>query len=418
MAGASEEGRGRLIFAAARLYRVQQRYRRAAELLEEAASLVRESEQDRVLWYGLSSALRGGSDDAAAAIATFLAPARRPAFFEDALEDYLSERLRRQAIGDIVETARVVFDYGSPRSRAQWAVVLDELLAIGRVSAQDVPSLSEELALARGQADSLYYRILAGGELDPMNPEPKAIRASDMPRSELSASEAFVAGYMRFGLRRRAYRAAREGRADMGDRFLLSLGYELQSLGMVTEGMRVGDVVSARRTEASEPELLRDLRFPRAFPEEFSRVTEDHQLKEALFYALVREESYFQPRVRSRVGAIGLSQLMPATAEDIARRRRMAALDLEDPQTNLDLGGWYFSWLETRVPTPMHAVAAYNGGQGRIRRWVEEWSWMTPLLFNEAIPMRETRFHVRKVLVSAVHYGYPRELFFEPFPQE
>ena len=85
--------------------------------------------------------------------------------------------------------------------------------------------------------------------------------------------------------------------------------------------------------------------------------------------AVVREESSFDPRARSRVGARGLMQLMPDTARPMARERGLPFQDgnlLEDPGANLEMGSAYMGRLIRDFGDPRLAVAAYNAGPRRV----------------------------------------------------
>jgi soluble lytic murein transglycosylase len=146
--------------------------------------------------------------------------------------------------------------------------------------------------------------------------------------------------------------------------------------------------------------------YPRAFSIAMEDVASRERLDLAVFYGLVREESHFASDIVSHAGATGLAQLMPSTAADMARRMRIEDPDLTDPATNLSIGGYYLSYLLGRFDGELlPALAAYNGGQGRVRRWVRENAALSGPLFHEAMPIRETRHYIRKVLVSAAYYG-------------
>lgn len=128
----------------------------------------------------------------------------------------------------------------------------------------------------------------------------------------------------------------------------------------------------------------------------------------ALLFAIMRQESRFEPRLTSHAGATGVMQLMPETAHDVAGdgvdysgpdRRR-----LFDPQWNMGLGQRYVASL---LGSPQiagnlcHLAAAYNAGPANLLRWRHELEDAAdPLLFIESIPMRETRDYVRKVLAN------------------
>ncbi len=118
------------------------------------------------------------------------------------------------------------------------------------------------------------------------------------------------------------------------------------------------------------------------------------------FAALVKQESYFDPRSRSWVGAMGLAQLMPFTADWVSRQIPGPRKPLTDPTYNLKLGSWYLAYAgKTFVDQPILATAAYNAGIGAAKRW-RAWHGSDLEAFIERIPYRETRHYVKKV------YGY------------
>lgn len=114
--------------------------------------------------------------------------------------------------------------------------------------------------------------------------------------------------------------------------------------------------------------------------------------------ALIKTESNFFHRARSRRGAIGLMQLMPSTAKELARELGYTRIndehDLEDPDVNIHLGTYYLSKLrDDFAGDEMLALAAYNAGKSK----VELWRSMNPLLTVADIPYRETRNYVKGV---------------------
>lgn len=118
------------------------------------------------------------------------------------------------------------------------------------------------------------------------------------------------------------------------------------------------------------------------------------------FAALVKQESYFDPRSRSWVGAMGLAQLMPFTADWVSRQIPGPRKPLTDPAYNLKLGSWYLAYAgRVFEGQPILATCAYNAGVGAAKRW-RGWLGDDPEAFVERIPYRETRHYVKKV------YGY------------
>ena len=127
----------------------------------------------------------------------------------------------------------------------------------------------------------------------------------------------------------------------------------------------------------------------------------------ALLFALMRQESAFNVRAKSKAGARGLMQLMPRTASFIARDNRIHRSRKEflyQPEFNIELGQKYVLHL---LADPiiagdlMLAIAAYNGGPGNLRKWLRRTKFNDdPLLFKEALPSRETRHFIESVFTN------------------
>ncbi|MCR5875981.1 lytic transglycosylase domain-containing protein [Phenylobacterium sp. J426] len=130
----------------------------------------------------------------------------------------------------------------------------------------------------------------------------------------------------------------------------------------------------------------------------------------ALVYAIVRQESRFNPAAISPVGAIGLMQVMPATAalatgDDKLRTNYKLLLD---PATNLDVGQAYIGWLTDRGVgfDLLRVVAAYNGGPGAVLKTIRHVGEDDPLMLIESLPALETRDYVEKVVAG--YWAYKR----------
>lgn len=120
-----------------------------------------------------------------------------------------------------------------------------------------------------------------------------------------------------------------------------------------------------------------------------------------LFHALVREESNFNPEIKSHAGACGLAQLMPGTFRGVATKMGLtvASSDIWKPEVNLKIGAWYLDTLHSRYRGNSGlALAGYNAGEGNVDKWLElRPDWPTDA-FVEAIPFRETRHYVKRVM--------------------
>jgi soluble lytic murein transglycosylase len=147
--------------------------------------------------------------------------------------------------------------------------------------------------------------------------------------------------------------------------------------------------------------------FPLRFEEQLRQAAQQEGLDSSLVAALILQESTFDHQARSRVGARGLMQVMPATGRRIARdkgvRYRRAALT--DPETSLDFGTHYLRKMSDRFSGEVERVlAAYNAGPHRVDAWTAVHGDLGSEEFIETIPFTETRFYVMTVLANREQY--------------
>ncbi len=158
------------------------------------------------------------------------------------------------------------------------------------------------------------------------------------------------------------------------------------------------------------------LRFPLAYRDDVIKASQQHNINPAWAFAIARQESAFIADARSRSGAMGLMQLMPATARDVARKlqlRRFNKQQLNWPEVNVKMGTYYLSHVMDRYDNPILATASYNAGPNRVKRWLP--SEPVPAdVWIESIPIKETRHYVQRVLtyqvIYASHLGEPDHL--------
>jgi soluble lytic murein transglycosylase len=152
-----------------------------------------------------------------------------------------------------------------------------------------------------------------------------------------------------------------------------------------------------------------DIRFPMAYQEPIRAQAAVRQLNSTWVYAITRQESAFMADARSHAGAMGLMQLMPATAKETARRYDITLNNPNDvliPERNIALGTAYLSQLNGMFKgNRVLASAAYNAGPGRVRQWTREMPTLPADIWIETIPFDETRTYVQSVLSYAVIYG-------------
>ena len=152
------------------------------------------------------------------------------------------------------------------------------------------------------------------------------------------------------------------------------------------------------------------LRFPLAHREPLMAEATAQGLDPAWLFAVVRQESAFMPDARSPAGALGLMQIMPATARAIAKSLGTTAPSrtaLIDPALSARFGAKYLRDLLDRFNgQAVLASAAYNAGPHRVRRWRKAGTAVPADIWIENVPFRETRSYLRRVLAYIVIYEY------------
>ncbi len=149
-----------------------------------------------------------------------------------------------------------------------------------------------------------------------------------------------------------------------------------------------------------------DLRFPVVFEDEFKNASKESGLPVEALLAVARRESALSPEAVSGVGARGLMQLMPSTARLTARKHnyRYSRSRLMRPGYNTAVGGLYYADLiDNYEGNRVLALAAYNAGPNRVRRWRE--GGLSVARWVDTIPFKETREYVRAVLAYNVIYS-------------
>jgi soluble lytic murein transglycosylase len=162
-----------------------------------------------------------------------------------------------------------------------------------------------------------------------------------------------------------------------------------------------------------EPDIDRAL-YPREYSEFVEKYAKQYGVPENLVYAVIRTESGFDPEAVSRVGAVGLMQMMPSTFRWLTDEILAESLEdeaLYDPEVNIRYGVYYLRRMYDRYGDWQTALASYNAGSGRVDGWLEDRAltdWKGDLIV-ERIPFEETRSYVKKVVKAYDAYSrlYP-----------
>lgn len=271
-------------------------------------------------------------------------------------------------------------------------------------------SLAERFAaIAADPAAPLHYRALAawrsGGTLellpqeaskaDPRAPEPPARRPEE---------ESFILGFLLYGLPDLAAEEARDRLDSLAPDSVRRIAAAFISADRADGAIRLA---AALVTKLGDTSLRSDyeLLYPRPFLADYRAIRPKPSCPEQLLYGLLRSESLFRADIVSWAGAIGLSQLMPATAAEIAEALDLRSYDLRSARDNLRIGAAFFSELLSESGRPLRAMMAYNAGRSRLRKWIAEAGELPDDLMLEAIGIAETRQYGRNILQASVMYG-------------
>ena len=155
--------------------------------------------------------------------------------------------------------------------------------------------------------------------------------------------------------------------------------YDDKQLLAAAEFARKSEIYDRAINTADRTRELHDfsMRYLAPYRDVMKSYVSQQQLDEAWVYGLIRQESRFIADVKSSAGAIGLMQLMPATARWVAQKVGLkdyrGGTQTANVETNLNLGTWYLRHvLDTLDSHPVLASAAYNAGPGRARAWRAE----------------------------------------------
>ena len=430
-----------------------------AEFFAQALPFAPESPADQAdscIWYMMDSALAEGSNAAGPAaislLETYVSQWRDDSYFADVMGRLARELVRRRQWGDLLRVFSLVRDrQGAAAAQYAWIIgrALEEGLLppeairrAGELAATNIPPAEEsadgeysalpaEIAIRayfrtayEAGASALYYRSLSAAALDEPFLDITALRreTSRAPfRSDESETMLFLLGFFRHNAAEFAPRYIRAAEEGLSPGELRRLAEALGGAGMYQQSMRL---VSLYIRQDGYQAIRKDLELshPRPYREMVERYAGETGIEAPLLFALIRTESAFDHNAVSAAGAVGLTQLMPATAEEAAARllrqggpdyRRIAAdengqevnaVNLRDPAANIHIGASYLAYLNGRMEDPLLAILAYNGGMNRVRRWVAASQNLPPNLFLETADYAETRDYGRRVMAAAAVY--------------
>ncbi len=388
---------------AGRLYRRLRLYPEAFAALRAGIAAAQDPDQrdrERRLIVDMIIALK--PPDAVAQVNGELAAAGNPTAFSDVLDDWISDLVAARKWQTLASVLKVVQARGPRDVEVRLSYVLGRAMLEGLASGLPADPRAL-LGNAAAKDPDGYYGLMAASVLGQMPQQTKPRIPDSQPQPPPPQIDPFILGFLPFGLSPMAYQRLAESRRSLSDAEVLEAARLMARVDDYASSMHLMSILAGRRTlTPDELEIL----YPRAFSPALDALAAGSGIRDSVLYALVREESYFDPDIVSSAGAVGLSQLMPATAAATARRLKMGEPDLHDPAVNLTIGVRHFQDLLKSVNSVPKALLSYNAGLTRVRAWERATGGKLPGdIFVEAVPFEESRKYVRKVLVSTVMYA-------------
>ena len=154
-------------------------------------------------------------------------------------------------------------------------------------------------------------------------------------------------------------------------------------------------------------ETVHDLRYPYAYWDIVEPASQQYRIDPFLILSVMREESAFDPNAKSTAGALGLMQLMPQTAFRLNHNLHMGIANeshIWNIKNNIHIGAFYLGTLINEFGYYSYAVAAYNAGDEKVKKWIQKGNYKSVDEFIEDIPYSETRNYVKRVMTTFSEY--------------
>jgi len=429
-----DEARYKLLFFAARNARRRGRVSDGVSLFEKALVLAPDGEQaDACIWYIMDSSLSEPFDVFIQRLEKCLPYLHDNSFLDDVLERFIQGLASGREWEKIIRTFAVIQNRnGASTAACAWIIarvinegyLTDEQLRLAAEAAnvnEAEPSVFLQIAYNAGDSNdlsALYYRLHSASALDlpfleMSSPEVSSSKSGNKPSPALR----FLLGFFDNGASAFSPPYIRLLENELTADELRAVAQALADEGMYAQSIRLVTMYTNREGYTRDKRDM-ELLFPRYYSELVEGYAAQYSIDPPVLYALIRTESAFQSEVTSSAGAVGLTQLMPDTAQEMADRIRRAGgpdyasteggLNLKDADVNIHIGSYYINYLMARFDDILLSLLSYNGGMNRVRRW-QDASTLPVDLFLETIAFSETRDYGRKVMAAAAVF---QELYY------
>lgn len=146
--------------------------------------------------------------------------------------------------------------------------------------------------------------------------------------------------------------------------------------------------------------------FPQKYSKEISSACKRFDVDEAVIYSMINIESHFDKNAVSNKGAVGLMQILPSTAQELATELSIDSYDLKEPEQNILLGTYYIGKLCKRFGNLRTALCAYNAGPSNVSLWLKDGDKSPDGENLEKIPFGQTKSYVEKFDKNFKYYSH------------
>ncbi len=453
-------------FYAARMYDKAGRYKKQTAMrFTSALEVSKDGDQfDNCLWYLLDFQLRSSTDDIIDTLKLYGSKISDPEYFDDFFESLSVLLISSKKWQDFFRVWKETNANFSGYTIGKYAYIsgrlIEEGLAKGGAGLKTRQAI-DAFTVALSEGTSVYYKVCALERLNIIDKEyinsimlSRGVKAElestasphNEKRSESKPDEmnenlpltdagALLAGYAEYGFPQKIFNEWLINRKTLtaqenvaAARFLSACGeHDLSYNG---QSLRIASWAKENSVGKLSRELT-ELVYPRFFKDFIKKYCEEFKIPEYVMYSLIRSESFFDPNAMSAAGAMGLTQLMESTAEEVAKKLKVEEYDVFDAETNIRFGTYYFSWLISRAEENniLLAMCGYNGGSGNVRKWIRgskrDWattgrpaakiSGISLDLWLETVPYEETRNYGKKLISTSALYAW---LYYDKNPSE
>ncbi len=372
---------------------------------------------DNALWYYLNQLKKESIKSLMNGIEKYGSLWKDKKYYSDLLTDVKLHLLSTRQWTLFCDFYKTISQVADEEIKTSWGYLTARLIQEEFVSLQKFSNFNvEEIynSVFENSQSSLYYKIMSAyqNKIDTKNILQDMYKSSEFISSDenkTSSLNNLFSACVKYGQIKKFYEILREYKKYVSSDVLSFYAKKInQTFGsdenLYPTILRIASSAFSNYGGGKDEELLK-LFYPRYFYDLVKFYSNEYNLSESLLFGLIRSESYFDKNVFSRVGASGLTQLMPSTASDIARKLRIQNFDLLDAKTNINFGAFYLSdMIRLFEGSTMLSVISYNTGRRRILNWLEKYPNVPMDIWTEMLPYEESREYGKKILSSSFIY--------------